>query len=213
MKSTLILLLFALTAGCSSLNTNAFNTYRNSALDLEIGYPQDWVITDYVDWEEQHGKVIYNYYVEQISEEANTESWREYTQEYKGEGVTFQIANHPAPYGGFTITNIPENLKMINVSVVDMLDYSYFQEKEVDSETGYGVQEKVVYEVGGGRDLTLYISDYPEGYTGFREGHESAYAVYDGINHDFLFHLGGWGFTDEDLEVYKDVLATFKELN
>lgn len=206
-------LLLVIGAGCSGQDLEAtkvglVNTYRDAHLLFQIGYPKDWVVTDYVDYELSDGCVIYK-------DKGFISA--EYGQDVRkdcGKGTKLTIANYPTPYQGWSLGFLPP-IDYVNVGISVLpkdttSDYANYIEKRESS-----VEIKAKYPIGSASESTAQIIVYgcKDESKECAEGIPTAVAYYYGDNYTYEFSIPGWGpATNEEIDAFKKIVSSFEEI-
>jgi len=210
-KIILILLipcLLTITFGCTTTPTTTMesqpqetisskielpNTYKNEDFDFSLKYPANWSVTSIKTWTGENNSVS---------------------------GVTdITIGNYPEPEEEINITNAPADYKSIMIRIYDR-GFPIYENEYKTGETRSKIQsnEQIEYEIKGDQKMTLNIINKrsPEPDDTWDMILPSASAYYKGYNYAYSFTF--WATGDESsrkelLEIFKEVIQTFKDLN
>lgn len=196
-------------AGCSNNKIKdsvpLVNTFRDPKILLQINYPQNWVITDYVDYDRNEGCILYK------EKDFLSEKYGEDVFEDCSEGVKFTISNYPTPYPGWSINYSPPSDHMgilVSVKLNENMYKDYYE-----NENNVVKKEKEEIDIGSGNKLQIIIYDY-KSQTGIRENAlPTAIAHYYGNNYLYEFSMPRWRpNTEQEINIFKQIVKTFKEI-
>lgn len=210
MKKIIPLLFFILLVGfgCSELKKSDYtlvNTFRDTRLLFQIDYPQNWIVTDYVDYTRSGGCVLYK------EKGAISEKYGEDIMELCGEGTELKIANFPTPYPSWSLDYTPPR-NYLSISMKIRPNGSVYKDY-YENEKNVIQKERKEIDIGNGNKLNIIVYDYKDE-TGAQDmGLPTAIAYYYGDNYLYEFDLPRWSpSSEQEIEVFKKIVSSFKEI-
>lgn len=172
-----------LSVGIQNNNNTLVNTYRDAKLLFQINYPQDWMVTDYVNNEQDKSEV----------------------------GSSLVIANYPTPSQGWSIDNPPPG-DYLSLSLTIKPNGSMYQDPFKDESSAIQKEKKEIV-ISDGNKLNIIVYDYKDNSVIQDMGLPTAIAYYYGNSYLYEFEIPGWGpRSEKEISIFKQIVSSFKEI-